>query len=74
MNACPAIYHSLLAQVQLGDQGTIPFDVGLLQVVQQTTALANHQQQTTAAVVILLVQLQMLVQMIDAAENGGKSK
>ena len=56
----------LLAQAQLGDQCTISFDIGALQVVEQTTTLTNHQQQAAAGVVVLLVHLQMLVQVVDA--------
>ena len=56
----------LLAQVQLGDQRTVALDVGLLEVLQQTTTLADHQQQTTVGVVVLLVVLQVLVQVVDA--------
>ena len=57
---------ALLTQAELCNQGTIGLDIGLLQIVQQTTALTNHQQQTTTGVVILLVHLQMVVQVVDA--------
>ena len=59
-------FPKLLSQTQLSNQGTIALDVGLLEVVQQTATLTNHQQQTATAVVILLVELEVLVQVVDA--------
>ncbi len=57
----------LFAQIQLVNQRTVPLNVGFLQVIQKTPALANHQQKAAAAVVILFVDLQMnVIQMVDA--------
>ena len=42
-----------LPDAQLGDEGTIALDVLLLQVVQQTAALADHLQQAAVGVLVL---------------------
>ena len=48
------------AQAEALDDRAVALDVGLLQVVQQPTALADEQQQATTAVVVVLVLLEVL--------------
>ena len=57
---------SLLADAQLVDQSAVTLDVLLLQVVQQTAALADHLEQATTGVVVLGIQLQVSGQVSDA--------
>ncbi len=49
----------LFSDAQLGDNGTIPLDVLLGQVVQHLAALTDHLQQAAAAVVVVDVDLQV---------------
>ena len=56
----------LLSQAKLANDRAVTLDVVLLQVVQQTSSLANHLLQTAAAVEILLVCLEVLGQVSDA--------
>jgi hypothetical protein len=55
----------LLTQLQFLCNRLIPIGIGRMQVVQQTTALADHHQQTTAGAMILLVPLQVLGQAVN---------
>ena len=55
----------LLAQLQLLRDRLITAHVGVVQVIQQTAALADHHQQSAARTVILAVLLKVLGQMID---------
>src|SRR6478752_4951752 len=48
------------------DDRAVALDLGLLQVVEKTTALADEQQQTTTAVVVVLVLLEVLGEVADA--------
>jgi hypothetical protein len=50
---------ALLAQAELGNQGTVTLDVLALQVVEQLATLGNQAQQTTTGVVILGVLLEV---------------
>ena len=61
----------LLSDVQLRNDGTVSFDILLLQVVQQISAVSHHFQHTSAAVMVLLVHLQMLGQLIDSGGQNG---
>ena len=45
----------LLADAQLGNDGTIAVDVLLCQIVQQAAALADHHQKAAAGMVVVLV-------------------
>src|SRR3954447_23636783 len=56
-------------QTEALDDRAVPVDLGLLQVVEQTTALADQQQQTTTAVVVVLVLLEVLGEMADAVRQ-----
>ena len=56
----------LLVDAQLGDQSAVTLDVLLLQVVQQTAALADHLEQATTRVVVLGIQLQVSGEVSDA--------
>ena len=55
-----------MAQFKFLGNGLIPIDIGGLQVIQQTTPLANHHQQPAARAVILFVLLKVFGQVIDA--------
>jgi len=56
----------LFAQTQFSQDSTITLDVLLFEVVEQAAALTNHLEQTTTGVVILLVELEVLVEVVDA--------
>jgi hypothetical protein len=58
--------NALMAQFKFLGNGLIPIDIGGLQVIQQTTPLANHHQQPAARAVILFVLLKVFGQVIDA--------
>src|SRR3954467_119082 len=57
---------ALSAQAETLDDGPIPVDVGLGEVVQQPAALTDQQQQPPAAVVVVLVRAQVLGEVADA--------
>ena len=59
-------FGNLLTQFQLLGDRLVTGQVGVMQVVEQTAALANHHQKSTTRAVIFLVALQMLGQMVDA--------
>ena len=56
----------LLTEIQSGNEGTITFNIRLLQVLEHIAATTDHQQQTAVGMVIVLVLLQMLIQVVDA--------
>ena len=56
----------LASQAEAGDDRAVALDVGLLQVVEETTALAHEEQQSPTAVVIVLVLLEVLGEVRDA--------
>ena len=60
-----------LSDAQLFADGAIARDVLFDQIVEQTAALADHLEQTAAAVVVVLVDLEMLVEMVDALGQNG---
>ena len=55
----------LLTELQFLGNRLITADVGRVEVIQQTPALANHHQQAPAGTVVFLELLQVLGQMID---------
>ena len=50
----------LLADAQLRDDGLVALGVVLLQIVQQTTSLADHHKKTAAGRMVLLVRAEMI--------------
>ena len=64
-------FRFLLAQVVGGDGGAVTLDVLPLQIGQQTAALADHLQQATLAVLVIAMDLQMLIQLVDAGGQNG---
>ena len=67
----PGAAGQLLTDAQLGNDGTIPLDVLLGQIVQHLAALTDHLQQAAAAVVVVDVDLQVLGQLLDAGGEDG---
>ena len=61
----------LFSDAQLGDNGTIPLDVLLGQVVQHLAALTDHLQQAAAAVVVVDVDLQVLGELLNPGGEDG---
>lgn len=62
---------ALLADAQLLNDGAIPFDILLHQVIEQIAAVTNHLQKAAAGMVVLLVYLQVFGQIVDSlGENG----
>lgn len=61
----------LFTDAQLGDDGTIPLDVLLGQVVQHLAALTDHLQQASAAVVVVDVDLQVLGELLNPGGEDG---
>ena len=61
----------LFTDAQLGDDGTIPLDVLLGQVVQHLAALTDHLQQAAAAVVVVDVDLQVLGELLNPGGEDG---
>ena len=60
-----------LPDAQLGDEGTIALDVLLLEVVQQTAALADHLQQAAVGMLVLGVVPHVLGQHVDPLGEDG---
>ena len=61
----------LLTDAELGDNGTIPLDVDLCQVVEKVSPLADHFQEAAAGVMVLLVDAQVIGEVVDSlGENG----
>ena len=60
-----------MTKFELLGHGLITVDVRVVQIIQQSSALADHHQQPAARTVILLVALQMLGQMVDALCEQG---
>ena len=61
----------LFPQAQSFYDASVPFDVLLHQVVQQTPALADHFQQAPAGMMVLLVVLQVFGQIADPFGQDG---
>jgi hypothetical protein len=55
-----------VAQLQFLGDSLVTAQIGLLQVFEQTAALADHHEQPAARAVVLLVALQMFGEMVDA--------
>src|SRR3954471_12554793 len=62
----PITWRRSATQAETLDDRAVTLDLGLLQVVEQTTALADEQQQATTAVVVVLVRLEVLGEVTDA--------
>ena len=62
---------SLLAQAQTTNQLYVAVVVGMIQIVQVTTALADQLEQAAARVFIMCMRLQMLNQGVDALCQQG---
>src|SRR5579862_5091880 len=62
---------ALPAQSQIRNELPVPFQIFVLQVVQQPAALAHLQQQAATAVMVFLMNLQMLGQLIDRSGQNG---
>ena len=62
---CLDDFFKLLTDTQLLDNGSVSFDVILLQVVQKISSSTDHLVHTSSGVVILLVYLQVLGQVGD---------
>jgi hypothetical protein len=61
----------LPSDIQLVDNGTIPFDISVLKVVQQASSLADHLKKSSSGMVVLFVRFQVVCQMVDSlCENG----
>ena len=56
----------LLTQLKLLGNDVITVQVGGLQIIEQTPALAHHHEQATTGTVIFFVLLQVLIQMVNA--------
>ena len=61
----------LATQTEFFDQAPVALDVGLGQVVEQPTALADQQQQASPAVVVVLVLLEVLSEVCNPAGEHG---
>lgn len=57
---------SLSPQSKAGDEVSIPLDILVVEVLEQSSALANHHQQTSPTVMVLFIDLQMLGEVADA--------
>ena len=65
------LFSDLLADTQLGDQGTIALDILLHEIVEQAAALTDHLVQTAAGVIVLRVLLEVLGQLSDTLGEDG---
>jgi hypothetical protein len=60
-----------VAEAKLVDEVTIPFQIGALEVFQETATFADHHQQAAPSVVILGVCPEMIRERIDAFGQQG---
>src|ERR1700693_1462709 len=60
---------SLLTNAQFVDDGAIPLEIGLLEVVEKAAAASYHFQESAPAVMIFRVGFEMLGQIRDAARQ-----
>lgn len=66
-----AVMNGLLTNTQLLDDRAIPFDIDLLEVIQEASTLANHLKQTTTTRMVVPVPLQVISQVrYPRRENG----
>ena len=56
----------LLSEVQLFDDRAVTLDIGLLQVAEKVSSVADHLQKSATAVVVLVVSLEVLGKSVDA--------
>ena len=61
----------LLTDTESCNDRTISFNVLLLEVCQKIAAMTDHFEQSAAGMMILLVDLQMLVELVDAVGLNG---
>jgi hypothetical protein len=61
----PLATKNLLTEFQFPSDSDVAIIVSFVQIIEQTTALANHLEQAPAGAVIFIVLLQMLSQVID---------
>lgn len=61
----------LLADAEFLNNGFVPFGVVLLEVVEQTTTLADHHEKPAPRGVVLLVRFEMVRQLADALTQYG---
>ena len=67
----PRVYRFLLADAELGNDGTIALDVLLHQVVEKAATLTDHLVQAATGVVVVGVNLEVLGELVDAlGENS----
>ena len=62
---------NLLTKAQFSDDGTVPLNVLLLEVVEQVSSVADHLQQAAAGMMVLFVDLHMLGQVVDPFSQKG---
>jgi hypothetical protein len=60
-----------MPQSQVADELTVPRDIGLLQILEETAPLADHLEQAAAAVVILHVSIEVSPKVVDASREEG---
>ena len=60
-----ATLNYLLTQLQLLGHGDVTLGIGLIQIIQEATALAHHLEQSAAGTMILVVLLQVLSEVVD---------
>jgi hypothetical protein len=61
----------LMPQTQIVDELAVTRDVGVLQILEETTPLADHLEQAAAAVVILPVGIEVSPEVVDARREEG---
>ena len=57
---------ALLSEVQLVDDRAVTLDVGLLEVAEKVSSVADHLLKSAAAVVVLVVGLEVLGEVLDS--------
>ncbi len=60
------VFNSLTSQTEAIYHFVVAFDIGALQVIQQTPSLRDHFQQAASRMVILFVGLEMLGELVDS--------
>ena len=56
----------LLSEIQLLDDRTVALDVGLLEVAEKISSVADHLKKSAAAVVVLVIVLEVFSQIVDS--------
>ena len=59
----------LLSQTELFNDRTVTLDIGLLEVAEKVSSMADHLLKSAAAVVILVVGLEVLRQILDSVSQ-----